>query len=271
MVSPRNWTELPRLVPALGTPAAEAPPSKYTLYEEVTEFLRLASAAQPLTLVLEDMQWADAAAWDLLEHVQSRLSNEEKVLICLTVRDDPMRALETDRRARLSRDERLRSMHLNPLSQPEIRIWLESVLDRRDLAPELIAVVQSRAEGNPLLVNQLLRAMLDEHALWHDAMRAGNGACRSTSRCRPARLRSVRAAHRTSGAALAPDPVHGRGDRTPLRRRSHDQRRRLGRRRCARSDRRRYQRGRDRARRRHRGRAVLVLSRIAARRTASRE
>lgn len=169
-VAPREWMELPRLVPSLGTPGAEAPPSKYGLYEEVTEFLRLASAAQPLTLVLEDMQWADSAAWDLLEHVRSRLSNE-RLLICLTVRDRPSRSIESDRRARLSRDERLRTLHLAPLSQAEIRIWLESVLERRDLAPELLSVVQSRTEGNPLLVNQLLRAMLDAHALWHDGSR----------------------------------------------------------------------------------------------------
>jgi diguanylate cyclase (GGDEF)-like protein/putative nucleotidyltransferase with HDIG domain len=169
-VPTRAWTELPRLVPALGTPSGEAPPSKYALYEEVTEFLRLASGVQLLTIALEDMQWADGAAWDLLEHVQSRLTNE-RVLLCLTVRDDPMRVLDTDRRVRLSRDERLRPMPLAPLSSSELRIWLESVLDRRDLAPELLEVVQMRTEGNPLLVNQLLRAMIDEHALWHDGAR----------------------------------------------------------------------------------------------------
>jgi tetratricopeptide (TPR) repeat protein len=116
------------------------------------------------------MQWADAAAWDLLEHVQSRLGNE-RILICLTVRDEPGRVLDTDRRVRLSRDERLRTLHLGPLSEPEIRSWMESVLDRRDLPPDLFRLVQMRAEGNPLLVNQFLRAMLDAHALWHDGVR----------------------------------------------------------------------------------------------------
>ena len=169
-VPARAWTELPRLVPSLGSPGAEAPPSKYALYEEVTEFLRLASAAQPLTLVLEDMQWADSAAWDLLEHVRSRLTTE-RMLICLTVRDEPARALDDERRIRLSRDERLRAVHLGPLSPAEIRIWLESVLDRRDLSPELLSAVNARTEGNPLLVNQLLRAMRDGHALWHDGTR----------------------------------------------------------------------------------------------------
>ena len=62
IVPARNWTELPRLVPALGTPAAEAPPSKYTLYEEVTEFLRLASAAQPLTVRLAAVEAIEVVA-----------------------------------------------------------------------------------------------------------------------------------------------------------------------------------------------------------------
>ncbi|HEX4683766.1 MAG TPA: diguanylate cyclase [Gemmatimonadaceae bacterium] len=165
-----EWNELPRLVPSLGKPAAEAPPSKYALYEEVSELLRAASAAQPLTLVLEDMQWADSAAWDLLEHVQSRLTNE-RLLLCITVQDDPSRALAATRRMQLSRDDRVREMQLAPLSPAELRMWLEAVLDRRDLPPELVELMQARTEGNPLLVNQLLRAMLDAHALWHDGTR----------------------------------------------------------------------------------------------------
>jgi len=167
---PRVWHELPRLIPSLGTPALEASPSKYALYEEVAELLRAASEAQPLTIVLEDMQWADSAAWDLFEHVQSRLTSE-RLLLCITVLDDPSRALDSDRRIRLSRDERVRTLHLGALSPGELRIWLEAVLDRRDLSAEFVELVQSRTEGNPLLVNQLLRAMLDAHALWHDGTR----------------------------------------------------------------------------------------------------
>lgn len=169
-VRARSWRELPRLIPALGEANTEAAPSKYALYDEVSELIRHVCDAQPLMLVLEDMQWADSAAWDLLEHVQSRLTSE-RLLLCITVRDDPGHVLDADRRSRLSRDERVRAIHLGPLSAGELRLWLEAVLDRRDLPSELVDLVRRRTEGNPLLVNQLLRGMLDEHALWHDGAR----------------------------------------------------------------------------------------------------
>jgi len=68
----RVWRELPRLVPALSDgsePRPESVGSKYALYEEIVEYVRLAAATCPLVLVLDDMQWADSATWDTLEHL----------------------------------------------------------------------------------------------------------------------------------------------------------------------------------------------------------
>ena len=47
-------------------------------------FLREASEVRPIGLVLEDMHWADAASWDVLEHVLAQLTTE-RIFIALTV------------------------------------------------------------------------------------------------------------------------------------------------------------------------------------------
>ena len=41
----------------------------FLLTQEIVAFLRASSEMRPLGLVLEDMHWADAASWDVLEHV----------------------------------------------------------------------------------------------------------------------------------------------------------------------------------------------------------
>src|SRR6185436_9558349 len=100
IVGHQEWKELARLIPALGGAPAEPSPSKYTLFDEVVRYLRLAAAARPIVLVLDDMQWSDSASWDLLEHVMAQLEHE-RVLICRTMRSEDARGEALERRDRL--------------------------------------------------------------------------------------------------------------------------------------------------------------------------
>ncbi|HEU4564577.1 MAG TPA: diguanylate cyclase, partial [Gemmatimonadaceae bacterium] len=171
-VPARPWRELPRLVPALSeTPLAAAAPAegKYALLEEIAEFLRLAAAARPLVVVLDDVQWADAATWDTLEHLLPRL-HHDRILICLTIRSEDAHGI-AERRRRLSRDERFHSIVLQRLTQHELAQWLEAAFQQRDFARELLPVIHRYTEGNPLLAVQVLRMLLDEGVIWHDGAR----------------------------------------------------------------------------------------------------
>ncbi len=174
IVGPQDWKELPRLVPALGGAPAEPSPSKYTLFDEVVRYLRLASGARPIVLVLDDMQWSDSATWDLLEHVMAQLEHE-RMLICLTMRAEDTRGEALERRHRLLRDERFHEIHLERLSETELQQWLVSVFSG-EANRELLAYLQRYSEGNPLLATQLVRMLLDdgavrfEHGRW--ALRA---------------------------------------------------------------------------------------------------
>ena len=75
--------------------------------EELVAYLRGASEARPLTIVLEDMHWADTASWDALEYVLAQLTSE-RICIALTIRsEEAAYGLVRERRQRLSRDERV--------------------------------------------------------------------------------------------------------------------------------------------------------------------
>ncbi|HEX3434523.1 MAG TPA: diguanylate cyclase, partial [Solirubrobacteraceae bacterium] len=168
----RSWPLLERLVPELRSagdvtpePARGAPleanQAHHVLLELVT-FLRAASEARPLALVLEDMHWADTASWDALDYLLAQLTSE-RICITVTLRsEEAAYGVVRDRRQRLSRDERVREIRLERLSAGEVREWLQGALHRSELGDDLLDFVLRHTEGNPFLVMQLLRTMAEE-------------------------------------------------------------------------------------------------------------
>jgi len=162
----REWRELSRLVPALGTSAHEPSGNKYTLFDEIVSYLRLAAAARPVVILLDDMQWSDTATWDVLEHVLAQLEHE-RMLICLTMRAEDTRGEALERRNRLLRDERFFEIPLPRLTESELRQWLSSVFGG-EASRDLLAYLLRYSEGNPLLATQLVRMLLDDNAVRYE-------------------------------------------------------------------------------------------------------
>jgi diguanylate cyclase (GGDEF)-like protein/putative nucleotidyltransferase with HDIG domain len=166
----RPWPMLERLVPGLqAEPGAGGMVSTFDatqgflLTQEIVAFLRGASDTRPIALVLEDMHWADSASWDVLEHVLAQLTTE-RIFIALTVRSEEAAfGAMRERRQRLSRDERTREKRLERLTKAEVREWLQSALHRPDLGDELLDFVLRHTEGNPFLVTQLMRTLVEEN------------------------------------------------------------------------------------------------------------
>jgi hypothetical protein len=159
------WPLLERLVPALRSGAATSPvapldPAQgHQLLQELVRFLRVASESRPLTLLLEDMHWADAASWDALEYVMAQLTTE-RIFVVLSLRsEEATYGMVRERRQRLSRDERSRELRVERLDAREVCEWLQGALHRSELGEDLLTFVLQRTEGNPFLVMQLLRAM----------------------------------------------------------------------------------------------------------------
>lgn len=155
------WKELPRLVPELGAASGAAAQHKYVLFDEVVAYLRLASASRPIVVVLDDMQWADTASWDLLEHVIASLERD-RILVALTVRTEDAERSVVERMRRLSRDERYSEIPLKRLTEREVAVWLDHVFAHQDIDPAILPLLQRYSEGNPFLTTQILRTLLDD-------------------------------------------------------------------------------------------------------------
>jgi tetratricopeptide (TPR) repeat protein len=111
------------------------------------------SAVAPLLLVVEDIHWADAAMLDIIAGLAA-LTATDPVALLLTSRfeGDP---LDRGWRARAGPALGLLMMDLRPLRDAEAIAMARSLGAGSD---DLIAQCAARAEGNPLFLEQLLRA-----------------------------------------------------------------------------------------------------------------
>jgi diguanylate cyclase (GGDEF)-like protein/putative nucleotidyltransferase with HDIG domain len=167
-----GWPALAQIVPALGDAAGDrggTEASPYALLEELLAYLRAASSTRPLTIVLEDMQWADRATWDALEFVVAQL-DDARILLCATIRAEEARDI-AERRRRLARSRGFAQISLRRLTKEELKRWLETVFHQGDIGSELPTFLHRYTEGNPLLVVQVLRALVDDGGVWYAGTR----------------------------------------------------------------------------------------------------
>ena len=175
IVAERAWPHLERIVPALRTDeqsqgeTATLVTSKYALLDELTTYLRAAASSRPLVLVLDDVQWADHASWEALEHLVGAL-DDERLLICLTIRREDAQQFEASRR-RLSRYSGYHEVRLERLSSTEVGEWIADVLHQAEGDGELTEFLYRYTEGNPLFVVQVLQTLVDEGVLWYGGKR----------------------------------------------------------------------------------------------------
>ncbi len=167
-------TELVKLVPELGEklgtvpPAVPAPSAQQhvRLYEAVTQFFVNISKEVPLVLFLDDLQWFDDASMELLHHV-ARAIITEHLLVVGAYRD-----LELDDQRSLSRTvaeiNRERLFHAIPLKRLAFEHVLQMIRQTfgEKVPGELPDLVYSKTEGNPFFVEEVLRSLVEEGALY---------------------------------------------------------------------------------------------------------
>jgi DNA-binding SARP family transcriptional activator/tetratricopeptide (TPR) repeat protein len=140
-------------LPVPESPSMEPPASLFALYEAVGRWLR--EAPEPLVLVIDDLQWADADTLRLVAHLAPTL-RATRALVVVTVRPvvgDQSPAL-VDCLAALARGSGTVHVRLDGLTLDDVAEWL-----RRRTGHEVPAAVAAtmfeRTGGQPLFVKEL--------------------------------------------------------------------------------------------------------------------
>ena len=172
LVPLQSWRELGRLIPALGAPdagnvASPSSSARFALVQEIEEYLSAAAAARPLVVILDDMQWADAESWDVLDLLVPRLAGQ-RLLLCTTVRAEDLSAEGQRRRERLSRHECFTEIALGRLSRAELEHWLSAALGGQRPPVALSEYIATHTEGNPLFAVQMLRSLVDDGSVRYE-------------------------------------------------------------------------------------------------------
>ncbi len=144
--------------PAGGSAAPDAPPAeageaRFLLHQATAAYLETVAAGRPLLVVIEDLQWADAASLGLLSDLAPLLRGA--IAIVVTVRSGEGSPAVHDTLGLLGRHDALRLplAGLDPAAVAELS-------GLRD--PASVAALAERTRGNPLFVRETLRLAEDQ-------------------------------------------------------------------------------------------------------------
>ncbi|MFN2273240.1 MAG: ATP-binding protein, partial [Anaerolineales bacterium] len=129
-------------------------------FQAVRSLLEAAAKKEPFVLVYEDLHWADPTSLELLSDLIADVL--QPVLILCTFRPGHSRVQDPAwKRALEQAGERHHHLKLDPFGTGESRILVEGLLGSCDLPPTLQERIETRAEGNPFFVEEVIRSLID--------------------------------------------------------------------------------------------------------------
>jgi DNA-binding winged helix-turn-helix (wHTH) protein/tetratricopeptide (TPR) repeat protein len=141
-------------------------------------FVRL-SRERPLVLLLDDLQWADETAQDVIGYLM-RTAQAERIFLLGTCRSEALDSAGHPVRQWLERQATYRTFTtvcLKPLSESACRRAIGAVFggapDVLSLAPEEMRALHRRTGGNPYFLMEILRLLLVEGAITTDTEGTG--------------------------------------------------------------------------------------------------
>ncbi|NHL69183.1 AAA family ATPase [Burkholderia ambifaria] len=152
-----------------GVPELPLPQAQVRFQRVLTDLMQVfATLSPPLVLFIDDLQWADAATLDLIEHI-ARHSDMRHLLLIGAYRhnavdaDHPLtRKISIAKAARIAVHE----IDLLPLTAKDVAPLLRDILHSTDkLIEPLARAVYSKTAGNPFFVVQFLHALAEENVL----------------------------------------------------------------------------------------------------------
>lgn len=141
-----------RAAPLATSAEAEREYARVRFFDGATNFFCRAGQLQPLLLIVDDLQWADASSLDLLAFAVGRL-HAAPVLVVGTFRDDALVA--ASQRSSLLRDLLPRGIHIPLLGLGGADVAaLVAATTGRILDQEGASTLRARTAGNPFFVRE---------------------------------------------------------------------------------------------------------------------
>ncbi|QFU77157.1 adenylate/guanylate cyclase domain-containing protein [Halioglobus maricola] len=152
--------ELPLLASLVGIsadagydlPPMPPPEQKFRTMHALTQMIARAANSTPVVVIMEDLHWLDASSLDFIEQL-TFVIDRLPVLILATARPEFSAPWQSAAHAH--------SLIINRLTEVAARDIMSQVSGGKDLPEEISAHILSKAEGVPLYVQELTRAVLE--------------------------------------------------------------------------------------------------------------
>jgi class 3 adenylate cyclase/tetratricopeptide (TPR) repeat protein len=175
----QHGAQLERITPALRARLVDQPPSastgpdteRYLLFGAVVSLLDLAASAEPVLIVLDDLQWADTGSLQLLRHLMAA-DHAMRVLFVATYRDSELSASHplTGTLAALRREHGVTRIDLKGLDDTGVIAFVEAAAGQQldSTAVGLAHALSRETDGNPFFVGEVLRNLVETGAIYQD-------------------------------------------------------------------------------------------------------
>jgi eukaryotic-like serine/threonine-protein kinase len=145
---------LAALMPEGHTPAGwGADASSYRLFDRVTRTLQKVAEGEPWLLVLDDLQWADAASLRLLAYMAAEMAHMRLVILATARNTEPY--LGDGRFAHILGHANCEHIELDRLTEADVAEYTALSLGKSER--EVSRAVFAKSEGNPFFMVELLR------------------------------------------------------------------------------------------------------------------
>jgi predicted ATPase/predicted Ser/Thr protein kinase len=169
--------EFVTLVPEVRKTAPDIAPSiplepaqeRLRLFASVSEVLTRLSRRNPVVLILEDLHWADAASLRLFQHLARSLRGERAAVL------GSYRDVEVERGhplgdtlREMNRERLFNRLSLRRLPREGVGTMVRSMFEVERVSDEFLDLLYRETEGNPFFVEEVMKALVEEGALYRE-------------------------------------------------------------------------------------------------------
>ncbi len=162
----RMVSEVRQRIPDIAeVPPQEGETDRLRMFDSVCNFIRNAARANPVVLVLDDLQWADKSSLAMLRHVTRGIASD-RVIILGCYRDVELEENHplVEAIAELRREPFYQRIAVRGLPFDDVHA-LMSTLGEQQVPLEFVREVHRATEGNPLFIEEILRNLIEEGEL----------------------------------------------------------------------------------------------------------
>ncbi len=137
-------------------------------FAAVRRYLVALAKRQPLVLVFEDLHWADALSLALVYALSDALPGNPLLLLCVYRPEARQAEGKFAVHARRNCSVRFTELVLHELSLTNSRRMIASLLTIEQLPPAIREEILTKAQGNPLFLEEIVRNLVDAGAIYRE-------------------------------------------------------------------------------------------------------